>query len=188
MIKTEKEKMISGEYYFAFDSELLKVREQAHDLITQLNSVGVSKQKERKAIAQQLLGHCGVNTQIVSPFYCDYGSQLIVGDNVYINLNCTILDEAPVEIGDHVLIAPNVQIYTATHPLNWEARAKGQEFAKPVKIGSHSWIGGGVIICPGVSIGERTVIGAGSVVTRDIPDDVVAVGNPCKVIKKLTQE
>ena len=122
---------------------------------------------------------------VESPFYCDYGYEIKVGDNVYINFNCTILDGASVEIGNDVLIGPNVQIYTANHPTDWKIRAVELEFAEPIKIGNNSWMGGGTVLCPGVTIGDRVVIGAGSVVTKDIPSDVVAVGNHCRAVKSL---
>ena len=184
MKKSEKEKMISGELYNAFCSELIMDRECANVLFTELNTIGKATQKKREDILKKLFGKCGKNVWIESPFYCDYGYEIFVGNNVFINFNCTILDASPVKIGDNVLIGPNVQIYSATHPIDWKIRSKGLENSKPITIGNHIWIGGGVVICPGVSIGDRTTIGAGSVVTKDIPCDVVAAGNPCKIIKK----
>jgi len=183
--KSEKEKMINGELYNSFTTDLINEREVAHDLYSELNQIGKATIEQRESILKKLLGACGKNIWIESPFYCDYGYQIFLGDNVFINFNCTILDACSVTIGNDVLIGPNVQLYSATHPTDWQVRAKGLENSKPISIGNNSWIGGGVIICPGVAIGERTVIGAGSVVTHDIPSDVVAAGNPCKVIKYL---
>lgn len=185
MEKTEKEKMISGELYNSFTTELIRDREYASRLFTRLNSIGKSTRKKRAAVLKKLLGKCGNNLWIESPFYCDYGYEIFVGDDVFINFNCTILDGSPVRIGNGVLIGPNVQIYSATHPTDWKTRSRGLEYSKPVTIGNHVWIGGGAVICPGVTIGDRTTIGAGSVVTKDIPADVVAAGNPCKVIRQL---
>ncbi len=122
------------------------------------------------------------------PFYCDYGYNIKVGDKVFFNFNCVVLDVAEVIIGSRTLFGPNVQIYTATHPMNYKERASGLEFAKPIAIGEDVWIGGSAVICPGVSIGDRSVIGAGSVVTKDIPVDVFAAGNPSKVIRNLAQQ
>lgn len=177
--------MISGELYNSFCSELIKDREYANALFTKLNTIGKATQKKREIILRNLFGKCGENIWIESPFYCDYGYEIFVGDNVFINFNCTILDGSPVTIGNDVLIGPNVQIYSATHPIDWKIRSNGLENSKPVTIGNNVWIGGGVVICPGVSIGDRTTIGAGSVVTKDIPSDVVAAGNPCKIIKNI---
>lgn len=187
MMKTEKEKMMSGELYNALSPELSEERKQARMLFYELNSNHDLKEEARRAILQKLLGNCGLNAWIEPPFYCDYGYTISIGDNVFINYNCTILDPASVTIGNDVLIGPNVNIYTATHSTDWQIRKQGLENAKPVTIGNDVWIGGGVIICPGVSIGDRTTIGAGSVVTKDIPSDVVAVGNPCRVIRNIKE-
>ena len=185
MEKTEKEKMIAGELYNSFTAELIRDRKRAASLFKKLNSIGKSTRKKREIILKKLLGKCGKDLWIESPFYCDYGYEIFIGDNVFINFNCTVLDGSPVTIGNHVLIGPNVQIYSATHPADWKVRSEGLEFSKAVTIGDHVWIGGGAVICPGVSIGDRTIIGAGSVVTKDMPSDVVAAGNPCKVIKEM---
>jgi maltose O-acetyltransferase len=184
-LKSEKEKMCSGELYNSFTPELIQEREHAYALCTELNKMGKATPELRAAVLRKLLGACGANPWIESPFNCDYGYQIELGDHVFINFNCTILDCMKVKIGSRVLIGPNVQIYSATHPTDYKLRAQGLESAAPITIGSDVWIGGGVILCPGVSIGERSVIGAGSVVTRSIESDVVAVGNPCKVIKHL---
>lgn len=184
-MKTEREKMLAGKLYLASDPELVAARTQCRFLLKEYNDSKADATQLRQDILKRLMGSQGKNLWIEPPFYCDYGSNITVGENVYFNFNCVILDVAPVIIGDWVFFAPNVQIYTATHPLNWYERSQGLEYAKPITIGSHVWIGGGVIICPGVRIGDRSVIGAGSVVTREIPPDVVAVGNPCKVLRSL---
>lgn len=183
MSSSEKEKMIAGELYKAFEPELISERERANTLFTTLNSLDKSSQDKRGEILVQLLGRCGENIWVESPFYCDYGSLISIGDNVFINFNCTILDAAPVVIGNNVMFGPNVHLYSATHPTDAATRAKGLEYAKPIEIQDDTWIGGSSVICPGVTVGARTVIGAGSVVTKDMPSDVVAAGNPCRVIR-----
>lgn len=184
-MKTEKEKMLSGELYNALDTTLSKERLRTRLLLKELNDSAENEDEKRKSILKELLPNMGSNFWLQPPFYCDYGSNIIIGDKVFLNFNCVILDVMQVKIGSRTLVGPNVQIYTATHPMNFKERAMGLEFAKPIFIGEDSWIGGGVIICPGVTIGDRTVIGAGSVVTKDIPSDVLAAGNPCKVIRDL---
>jgi len=184
-MKTEKEKMIAGELYNASDPQLAAERRRCRLLFKQLNDSRDDEVELRREILKELLGAHGDNLWIEPPFYCDYGRNISVGRNVYLNFNCVILDVAPVRLGDNVMFGPNVQVYTATHPIDWRERAQGPECAKPISIGSHVWIGGGTIICPGVQVGDRAVIGAGSVVTKDIPADVFAAGNPCKVIRRL---
>jgi maltose O-acetyltransferase len=184
-MKTEKEKMVSGEMYNASDPALVLERRRARDLLKELNESRDEQRDRRAEILRQLLGRVGSNAWIEPPFYCDYGPNIFLGDNVYFNFNCVVLDPAKVEIGSNVLFGPNVQVYTATHPLDAEQRRNGLEFAKEIKIGSDVWIGGGAIICPGVTIGACSVIGAGSVVTRDVPERVFAAGNPCRVIRQL---
>ncbi|HVF80768.1 MAG TPA: sugar O-acetyltransferase, partial [Flavisolibacter sp.] len=139
----------------------------------------------RKNLVRKLIPNQGIHLWIEPPFYCDYGSNIKVGDNVFFNFNCVVLDVMQVVIGSNTMFGPAVQIYTAMHPMNWAQRAAGREYAKPVTIGANVWVGGGAVICPGVTIGNRCVIGAGSVVTKNIPDDVFAAGNPCRVIKEL---
>lgn len=185
MEKTEKEKMLAGELYYAFDEELVKERERAKELLYELHHLSPAEQEKRTGLFRQLLGKTGQQFIIESPFHCDYGYNIRLGENFYANVGCTILDVAPVTIGDNVLLAPHVGIYTAGHPLDVELRVAGLEYGYPVTIGNNVWIGGNVVILPGVSIGDNTVIGAGSVVTKDIPDHVVAVGNPCRVIKDI---
>ncbi len=184
---TEREKMLAGELYDAHDPELVEARERARDLCHDLNLSREREQQKRRTILQDLLGSGGESVWMQPPFYCDYGSNIYLGDNVYFNFNCVILDVCEVRIGDHSFFGPAVQIYAATHPLNATLR-RTQEFGKPVSIGSDVWVGGGAMILPGVNIGSRTVIGAGSVVTRDVPDGVLAAGNPCRVIREITEE
>lgn len=184
-MKTEKEKMLAGELYNATDPQLSAERRKCRLLLKQLNDSADDQAELRQRLLRELLGAQGAGLWIEPPFYCDYGSNITVGHTVFFNFNCVILDVAAVTIGDHVMFGPNVQVYTATHPLDWRARAQGQEYAKPIHIGSHVWVGGGAILCPGVQIGDRAVIGAGSVVTRDVPADVFAAGNPCRVIRPL---
>ena len=184
-MSTEKQKMLSGELYNAADPVLVSERRTARLLLTQLNDSRDDQPGLRQQLLRELIPSQGTGLWIEPPFYCDYGTNIQVGHKVFFNFNCVILDVIQVTIGNNVLVGPAVQIYTAMHPVNWEERAAGLEFAKPVTIGSDTWIGGGAIICPGVTIGSRCVIGAGSVVTKNIPDDVFAAGNPCKPIRLL---
>lgn len=182
---TEKEKMLRGELYMATDEELSADRRKARLLTKRLNDSSDEEQDLRLQLLKDLIPEQGAGLWIEPPFYCDYGYNIKVGDKVFFNFNCTLLDVMPITIGNAVLIGPSVQIYTAMHPTDWRQRATGLEFAKGVIIGDNVWIGGAAVICPGVTIGARSIIGAGSVVTRDIPPDVFAAGNPCKVIKPL---
>lgn len=183
-LKSEKEKMIAGEYYLAGDPVLVKDRRRAKLLLHRLNVTEYRMTKKAREIIQELIPNAGTNLYIEPPFHCDYGYNIVCGDNVYFNVNCVVLDCATVTIGSNVFIAPNVQLYTATHPLDAELR-KTLENALPITIGDDCWIGGNSVICPGVTIGVGCVIGAGSVVTRDIPDHSLAVGNPARVIRNL---
>lgn len=181
---TEKEKMLAGMFYNAADEELFDDRIRAKKLCKKFNELNPEAFKEREAILKELFQT--ENKCYIEPnFFCDYGYNIEIGQNFYANHNCIILDVNKVKIGNNVLFAPNVQVYTATHPLNVEERVAGKEMGYAIEIGDNVWIGGGSIICPGVKIGKNTVIGAGSVVTKDIPENVVAVGNPCKIIRKL---
>ena len=183
--KTEREKMLDGELYLATDEELAKMHLKSRKLMNQFNFSEPENENQRIEIAKRLFGSIGKNFTIRPPFYCDYGCHIFAKDNLYINYDCTILDCNMVYLGNNVLIAPKVQIYTACHPTDPQIRMSGKEFAQPVSIGDNVWLGGGAIICPGVSIGENVTIGAGSLVTKNIPNNVVAVGNPCRVIKVL---
>jgi len=178
------ERMLSGEPYNPSDRELVQARENARALCLELNDCSETERNRVTKILQKLFHSSGKGTWIRAPFFCDYGENISLGDKVYINFNCVILDVCKVVIGDYSLLGPGVHIYTASHPLSAELRRKS-EFGKPVTIGADVWIGGGAIICPGVTIGARSVIGAGSVVTKNIPEDVLAAGNPCKVIRKI---
>ena len=183
--KTEREKMLSGELYLAIDEELTRMHFIARRLLYDFNFSQPDEVARQKDIILSLFGNIGANFTVRPPFYCDYGCHIFAGDNLYINYDCTILDCNTVHLGNDVLLAPKVQIYTAYHPTNPEIRLTGKELAAPVTIGNNVWLGGGVIVCPGVTIGSNVTIGAGSVVTKDIPDNVVAAGNPCRVIKKV---
>lgn len=184
-MKTEREKMLAGELYDATDRELSDERLKARLLIKALNDTSEDETEERSRILKELMPNAGEGLWLQPPFYCDYGSNIKIGDKVFFNFNCVVLDVMQVTIGSRTLFGPNVQVYTATHPLDYKERASGLEFAKPVTIGEDVWVGGSAVICPGVTIGDRSVIGAGSVVTKDIPADVFAAGNPCKVIRGL---
>ncbi len=184
----EKEKMLAGELYDAnYNEELQKEREKAKDLCYEYNQIKPSNQEEKRKIMKQLLGSTKQDFLIEQPFMCDYGYNIEIGENFYANHNLIILDGNKVKFGDNVFIAPNCAFYTAGHPLDAEQRNKGLEYAKPIEVGNSVWIGGNVVVLPGVKIGDHCVIGAGSVVTKDIPDNSVAVGNPCKVIRKIDE-
>ena len=184
-MQSERDKMLAGELYDPLDPELVAARDRARDLCQALNATREAQQEERRRILKELFG-AGESVWMQPPFFCDYGSNILLGERVFFNFNCVVLDVCQVTIGDFTLFGPAVQIYTATHPMNAELRRK-QEFGKPIEIGSDVWVGGGAIICPGVRIGSRSVIGAGSVVTRDIPEGVFAAGNPCRVIREITE-
>ncbi len=183
---TEKEKMLAGELYDPLDPVLVQERERARDLCQDLNATRERDHELRRSLLQQMFAQGGDSVWMQPPFFCDYGSNIFLGRRCFFNFNCVVLDVCKVTIGDFSLFGPAVQIYTATHPMNAELR-RSQEFAKPIEIGSNVWVGGGAIICPGVKIGSKCVIGAGSVVTKDIPDGVFAAGNPCRVIREITE-
>ena len=183
---TEKEKMLLGKIYNAnYDKELLKEREIAQDLCFEYNNIRPSNFEKRKELIKKMLGKTKENFLIEQPFWCDYGYNIELGENFYSNHNLIILDGNKVKFGDNVFIAPNCSFYTAGHPIDVERRNQGLEYAKPITIGNNVWIGGNVCVLPGVTIGDNVVIGAGSVVNKDIESNTVAVGNPCKVIKKI---
>ncbi len=185
MFENEWSKMLSGDRYNATHPNFIKKLEYIREKIWLFNSLRPSQVDERKAILKEILGTYQDDIHINQPFRCDYGENIHVGHSFFANFNLTILDEAEVRFGNSVFIGPNVSIYTACHPLEREERDKGVEWAEPVTIGDSVWIGGNAVILPGVTIGSNVVIGAGSVVTHDVPDNVVVAGNPCKIIKRL---
>lgn len=182
---TQREKMLAGELYDPLDPELVAARVRARELCQRLNTAPAADDAERRRILCDLFGRGGDSVWMQPPFHCDYGTNIELGERVFFNFNCTVLDVCPVRIGDFTLFGPAVQIYTPLHPFNAEQRRR-EEFGKPIEIGSDVWVGGGAIILAGVRIGSRAVIGAGSVVTRDIPDGMVAAGNPCRVIRAIS--
>jgi maltose O-acetyltransferase len=181
---TEREKMIAGELYDPLDAALSAARDRARDLCQLLNATREADRDPRRAILRDLFAKGGDTVWMQPPFFCDYGSNIELGERVFFNFNCVVLDVCPVRIGDYSMFGPAVQIYTPMHPMDPVLR-RAQEYGKPVEIGSDVWVGGGALILPGVRIGSRSVIGAGSVVTRDVPDFVFAAGNPCRVIRSL---
>ncbi|HEX3537983.1 MAG TPA: sugar O-acetyltransferase [Stellaceae bacterium] len=183
---SEKQKMLAGELYRATGPELTGERQAAQRLLAQYNNTASDDQARRMALLRRLFGAVGENPDILPRFHCDYGYNIRVGRNCFINYNCVFLDCAPIEIGDDLQMAPAVQLYTATHPLDRQTRVvEGLEMAYPIRIGSGVWIGGGAIILPGVTIGDGAVIGAGSVVRNDVPADTLVVGNPARMIRSV---
>ena len=185
-MRSEREKMLAGELYDPLDPDLVRGRDRARDLCQALNATREAEQVERRRILRELFAAGGESVWMQPPFFCDYGANIHLGERVFFNFNCVVLDVCEVRIGDFTLFGPAVQIYTATHPMNAELR-RTQEAGKPITIGSDVWVGGGAILCPGVTVGSRSVIGAGSVVTRDVPAGVFAAGNPCRVIREITE-
>lgn len=185
-MKTEKAKMLAGELYDPLDPQLCEERDRCRNLCLLVNATREDQKEERKRLLADLLGK-DADVWVQPPFFCDYGTNIVLGTKVFFNFNCVVLDCAQVSIGSHVLFGPSVQIYTATHPIRAAERRQWLESAKPITIGSDVWVGGGAILCPGVTIGDRSVVGAGSVVTRAIPADVFAAGNPCRVIRPLNE-
>ena len=183
---SEREKMRAGDPYDPLDPELVAARARARDLCREFNATRDRETDRRRAILHELFGRSGDTVWIEPPFFCDYGANVEVGERVFFNFNCVILDVCPVRIGDYTLFGPGVQILTPMHPMNAEQRRRW-EYGKPIEIGTDVWVGGGALILPGVRIGSRAVIGAGSVVTRDVPDGVFAAGNPCRVVREITE-
>jgi maltose O-acetyltransferase len=182
---TERQKMLAGELYDPMDAQLVAARERARDLCLALNATREADRDERRRILRGLFGAGGDTVWMQPPFFCDYGSNIELGERVFFNFNCVVLDVCPVRIGDFTLFGPAVQIYTPLHPFDAALRRR-QEYGKPVEIGSDVWVGGGAVILAGVRIGSRAVIGAGSVVTRDVPEGMFAAGNPCRVVREAT--
>jgi maltose O-acetyltransferase len=185
MSLTEKQKMLTGQHYDAADSQLVEERLACRELLARFNHSSPSQGAERKAIISELLGSHGQKFHIEPPFWCDYGSNIEAGNNFYANFGCTFLDVAVIKFGDDVQLGPGVQLYTATHPVDPEIRKSGVEYGLEITIGNNVWIGGNAVICPGISIGDNSVIAAGSVVTKDVPPNVVVGGNPAGIIKSI---
>ncbi|AGX43530.1 sugar O-acetyltransferase [Clostridium saccharobutylicum] len=185
---TEKEKMLRGKPYKSFEETLLNERQHAKELLFDFNALRPSEIKKRNDIIKNLFGKTGESFFIEPPFRCDYGYNIEIGENFYSNYNCIILDCAKVTIGNNVFLAPNVGIYTAGHPIHYEPRNEEYEYAFSISIGNNVWIGGNTVINPGVNVGDNCVIGSGSVITKDIPANCIAVGNPCRVIREITDE
>jgi maltose O-acetyltransferase len=184
-MRSEKDKMLGGERYAALDPQLCAERRRARLLCKALTDTRDAQPEERARLIRALIPTSGRDIWIEPPFYCDYGSHMTLGDKVFFNFNCVVLEVAPVRIGSGVRIGPAVQIDAATHPLSAAERRTGLEYGRPVEIGAEVWIGGGAMICPGVRSGARAVIGAGRVVTRDVPAGVFAAGNPCHIVREI---
>ena len=184
-MSNEREKMLGGELYNPLDPELAEARDRARDLCQDLNATREGDREERRRILRELLGAGGDDVWMQPPFFCDYGQNIFLGKKCFFNFNCVVLDVCPVRVGSYSMFGPGVQLLTATHPLDPAERRAGLEGAKPITIGADVWVGGGVVVCPGVTIGDAAVIGAGSVVTRDVPAGVIAVGNPCRVVRPV---
>jgi maltose O-acetyltransferase len=184
--RSERQKMLAGELYDPMDRDLVLARARARDLCQALNATGEAETDRRRRILGDLFGAGGDSVWMQPPFFCDYGSNIELGERVFFNFNCIVLDVCPVRIGSFTMFGPAVQVLTPMHPMNAELRRR-EEFGKPVEIGSDVWVGAGALILPGVRIGSRSVIGAGSVVTRDVRDGVLAAGNPCRVVREITE-
>jgi maltose O-acetyltransferase len=180
-----KERMLRGALYVADDPALVEDHRRCRLLVEQFNATSVTEPERRRRLLQDLLGHFGEDAEVKPPLQCDYGYLISIGAGSFVNYGAMILDCAPVKIGTDVQVGPGVQLLTASHPLEARVRRTRLEFAEPITIGNGAWLGGGAIVCPGVTVGEETVVGAGSVVTRDLPAGVLAVGNPCRVVREL---
>lgn len=199
MLKSELDKCMAGEIYDCHDIVFLEMKDKARHLVLEYNALEYENKARKNEILHELFGGIGENASVRSPFSCDHGCNIYIGSNVSVNMNCTFIDCSKITIGNNVLIGPNVQLYTATHPVelmdrltpDWDANS-GEYFcrtyAKPITIGDGCWLGGGVIVLPGVAVGAGSVIGAGSVVTRNIPENTVAAGSPCRVIRKINAD
>jgi len=185
---TEFEKMLSNKLYWSADKDLIKMREDARKITRLYNQTKKRQNKYRKKLLKKLFGKTGSEFLVEPPFYCDYGFNIYIGENFYANFDCIILDVNKVNIGNNVFFGPRVCIYTAGHPIDADVRNTLLEYGKPIKIGNNVWIGGNTIINPGITVGNNVVIGSGSIITKDIPENVIAVGNPCKVLRLITEE
>lgn len=185
---SEYQKMVSGKLYRSSSEELVKLANKSRTLLDEINQTKFEDFEGRAKLFKTLFGSLGKHAVINKPFYCDYGINIFIGDHFYSNFDLTILDVAKVTIGNRVMFGPKVSILTATHPIDHESRNSGLEYGLPITIGDDVWIGGNVVVNPGVTIGSRSIIGSGSVVTKDIPEDVIAAGNPCKVIRRITSD
>ena len=185
-MRSERDKMLAGELYDPLDPELVAARNRARDLCQDLNATREGQQEERRRILTALFGTGGESVWMQPPFFCDYGTNIELGERVFFNFDCVVLDVCRVTIGDYTMFGPGVQILTPMHPMN-AAERRLKEYGKPIDIGADVWVGGGALILPGVRIGSRAVIGAGSVVTRDVPDGMFAAGNPCRVVREITE-
>ena len=183
-MSTERDKMLAGKLYDALHPELVEERDRVRDLCQILNATREGERELRRELLLKIFGKGGDTVSLQPPFFCDYGSNIELGERVFFNFNCTVLDVCKITIGDYSQFGSGVQILTPLHPLNAALRRQ-QEYGAPVTIGSDVWVGSGAIILPGVIIGSRTVVGAGSVVSRSLPDDVLAVGNPCRVVRAI---
>ena len=188
MVYSQKELMLGGHLYLADDAELAADFSRAKKLLRRYNQTTETEEELRRDLLRQLFGRCGEKIHVEPPFYCDYGCHISVGESFYANYDCIIIDVCDVVIGRNVFFGPRVGIYTAGHPLIAEVRNTGLEYGKKVVIGDNVWIGGNVVINPGVTIGDNTVIGSGAVVTKDIPGNVIAAGNPCRILRKISAE
>jgi maltose O-acetyltransferase len=186
-MRTEREKMLAGELYDALDPDLVADRHRVRGLCQQLNASKDTDEILRRGLCKKIFGKGGDTVWMQPPFYCDYGTNIELGERVFFNFNCVVLDVCRVRVGDYTMFGPGVQILTPMHPLNAALR-RSVEYGKSIEIGADVWVGGGALILPGVSIGSGTVIGAGSVVTRDVPAGVLAAGNPCRTIRDITDD
>lgn len=188
MLMNQKDRMLAGLPYKAWLDGLSEARMANKIKIHEYNLMRPDEKEKRNELIRNILGNAGENIHVESPFYCDYGKNIEVGNNFFANYNCTILDVGKVVIGNNVMFAPNVSLFTAGHPIHPASRNSGYEYGIPITIGDNVWIGGNVVINPGITIGNNVVIGSGSVVTKNIPDNVIAVGNPCKIVRKITED
>jgi maltose O-acetyltransferase len=184
-VRSHYERMLAGDPYIADDPRIVEEQAAAHELMEAFNATSASEKEERARLLSQLLGSVGRDIEVRAPLFCDFGSHITIGDRTFVNFGLMALDVATIVIGNDCQIGPNVQLLTPTHPLDSDARRDKWEGAEPITIGDNVWLGGGVIVLPGVTIGENSVIGAGSVVTKDVPANVLAVGNPARVIRQL---